>query len=584
MTSRNANLSAARLPPPALMLEQLRAEQARRAAEAELRQTAENAEAIRLRCKTLAGFVREAWHVLEPGNAHLHGWHIDAICAHLEAVADGRINRMLINVPPGTMKSLIVSVFWPAWEWGPCGRPSLRYLTTSYSETYAKRDSRRMRDLVTSEWYRRLWPEIELHRAAELSFENTKRGAREGMPFQSLTGGRGDRVIIDDPHSTETAESEAERARTTRIFRESVPTRLIDPARSAIVVIMQRLNERDVSGQILALGLGYVHLMLPMEFEPERRCETTIGFRDPRSYDGELLFPERFPREVIERDKRVMTAYAVAGQYQQRPAPREGGLFKRVNFVVVDAAPPAKKIARAWDFAGSTKRAGNDPDWTAGVRMLVDHEGVFYIDHVARFRDTPGIVRQNVMATASQDGSGCYIRIPQDPGQAGKAQAEDFVRALAGYMVTALPVTGDKETRAKPLAAQSEIGNVRLVRGAWNDAFLDEIEMFPAGAHDDQVDAAADALRDLVGNASNIGMIEFYERMTRERAAAAPADRFSLGPKLPDDGLVAMIAPHGVTTVYGMSGWPYHVGLGGKVEVDADDVGSLRAAGFVLLQ
>ena len=579
--SQRSNLSSVPLPfNPALLLEQVRTEIAKRAAEKQRRELAENAEAIRLRCRTLAGFVREAWHVLEPGNAYVHGWHIDAICAHLEAVTDGRITRLLINVPPGTMKSLIVSVFWPAWEWGPCALPSLRYLTTSYSETYAKRDSRRMRDLVTSEWYQRLWPDIELQRAAELSFENTKRGAREGMPFQSLTGGRGDRVIIDDPHSTETAESEADRARTTRIFRESVPTRLINPERSAIVVIMQRLNERDVSGQIIALQLGYVHLMLPMEFEPERRCETSIGFRDPRSYDGELLFPERFPREVIERDKKVMTAYAIAGQYQQRPAPREGGLFKRANFPVVELAPLPKKIARAWDFAGSKKRAGSDPDWTAGVRMLVDHSGVFYIDNVSRFRDTPGAVRASVIATASQDGTATPIRIPQDPGQAGKAQAEDYVRALAGYMVTALPVTGDKETRAKPLAAQSEIGNVKLVRGPWNDAFLDEVEMFPAGAHDDQVDAAADALRELVGTGGNTGMIEFYGRMAAEQAAAVPATGFSMGPKPVVSGLVAMIAPPGTSTAYGISGRPYAVAADGSVAVEPDDVGPLRAAGF----
>lgn len=564
------------------MLEQLRAEQARRAAEADRRQLAENAEVIRARCQSLAGFVREAWHVLEPGNAYVHGWHIEAICSHLEAVSDGRINRLLINVPPGTMKSLIVSVFWPAWEWGPKGQASLRYLTTSYSETYAKRDSRRMRDLVSSEWYRSLWPEIELHRAAELSFENTRRGAREGMPFQSLTGGRGDRVIIDDPHSTETAESEAERARTTRIFRESVPTRLIEPTRSAIVVIMQRLNERDVSGQIGALALGYEHLMLPMEFEPERRCRTSIGFEDPRSYDGELLFPERFPREVIERDKKVMTAYAVAGQYQQRPAPREGGLFKRANFPVVEAAPPPRKIARAWDFAGTIKRSGGYPDWTVGVRMMVDEAGIFYIDDVRRFRETPGVVRNNVVATASQDGSGCYIRIPQDPGQAGKAQAEDYVRALAGYMVTALPVTGDKETRAKPLAAQSEIGNVRLVRGAWNEAFLDEIETFPAGAHDDQVDAAADALRELVGNQGNTGMIGYYERLSRQQQLTVSLSETFDGPRvLARTALVTLVMPEDIGTAYGLSGVCYVPTSDRLIMVEPEDVTPFRAAGFV---
>lgn len=216
---------------------------------------------------------------------------------------------------------------------GPCGLAGLRYLTTSYKEDFVKRDARRMRDLVSSEWYRALWPQVALSRSGEISFANTATGSREGMPFASLTAGRGDRVIIDDPHSTETAESETERERTLRIYRESVTTRLNDPTRSAIVVIMQRLHERDVSSEILRLGLGYVHLMLPMEFEPDRACRTPI-FADPRTLDGELLFPERFPRAVIEREGPVRRLRggrpvpAAAGPARGRPV-RPGGFWDR---------------------------------------------------------------------------------------------------------------------------------------------------------------------------------------------------------------------------------------------------------------
>ncbi|MDF2602620.1 MAG: large terminase subunit [Methylobacterium brachiatum] len=553
------------------MMAAIRTERARRAAEAERARVAADAERIRARCTTLAGFVREAWHVLEPNQPYVHGWHIDAVCAHLEAITHGRFlalgleNRVLINIPPGTMKSLIVSVFWPAWEWGPCGLAGLRYLTTSYKEDFVKRDARRMRDLVSSEWYRALWPEIVLSRSGEISFANTATGSREGMPFTSLTAGRGDRVIIDDPHSTETAESEPERERTLRVFRESVTTRLNDPARSAIVVIMQRLHERDVSGQILRLGLGYVHLMLPMEFEAERACRTPI-FADPRTIDGELLFPERFPRAVVERDKIPLGAYAVAGQFQQRPAPRAGGLFDRADFGMVDALPP---------------RPGADPDWTVGVKMGRGADKRFYIADVVRVRETPGKVRQRLINTANQDGAAVGIRIPKDAGQAGIAQAEDYVTALAGFIVSAVAPTGSKEVRAKPLASQVEVSNVVLLRGPWNEAFLEELGLFPAGNHDDQVDAAADAFNELAGVLPGEGLIEFYRRQIADRPESGTLQHGWSHPTDDVEGLATkLIAPPGSGTVIGLSGLRYTPDNYGQIIVRDDDAGPLRRAGF----
>jgi predicted phage terminase large subunit-like protein len=469
-----------------------------KALQAERQRRLDNAESIRARCRTLSGFVKEAWHVLEPSNAYIHGWHVDAIAEHLEAITHGQINRLLINIPPGTMKSLLTGVFWPAWEWGPMGRPSTRIIGSSYSEDYAKRDNRRMRDLVSSEWYQALWgDQVQLVRAGEMSFSNTATGFRQGIPFSRLTGGRADRVIIDDPHSVDGADSDTERGSTIRTFRESVPTRLNNPEKSAIVVIMQRLHEQDVSGTILALHLGYEHLMLPMEFEPERACATSIGFKDPRSTDGELLFPERFPRDVVERDKVPMGSYAVAGQFQQRPAPRSGGMFQRGDFEVVDSLPAkVRRRVRAWDFAASKPKAGKQPDWTVGLRMaFVD--GVFYVDDVLRGRWSASEVEKTLKNTASQDGLNVTIRMPQDPGAAGKADAETKVKLLAGYAAVVKPITGDKATRARPASAQAEAGNVKLLRGPWNEAFLDEVCGFPNVMFDDQVDAFADALNEL---------------------------------------------------------------------------------------
>ena len=465
-------------------------ERQRRRIEAERQELLNNSAAIRFRCQRLAGFVREAWHVLEPNTPLVWGWHLDALCAHLEAISRGEFNLLLVNIPPGTMKSLIVSVFWPAWEWGPLNRPSLTYLTTAYKDEISTRDARKMRDLVASEWFQHLWPHVVMTRLAETSSANAARGTRESMAFKNLTGGRGDRVIIDDPHSTESAESDLERATAIRVFRESVPSRINDPKTSAIVVIMQRLNEGDVSGTILKLGLPYVHLNLPMEFEADNRCTTRIGFTDPRTFDGELLFPERFPPEWIKQQKDVVGPYAWAGQYQQRPVPRSGGMFKRENFRIVNAAPFGTVWVRYWDLAGT---AGGTGARTAGLKLGKSPDGAFYIGHVVTDRLEGAAVRRLMLATAELDGTSCEIGFSQDPGQAGKTQAADIVAMLAGYKAAAHIETGSKITRAEPASSQSEAGNIYLVRGDWNQAFLDEACVFPNAPLKDQVDALSGA-------------------------------------------------------------------------------------------
>lgn len=469
-----------------------------------------NARAInddREACKSLVEFIRRAWHIVEPSNPYIHGWHIDAICLHLEAITTGQINRLLINIPPGTAKSLVVSVLWPAWEWGPAGKPEMRYLSTSYSADYVKRDSRRMLSLVQSEWFQERWP-LVLTREGEASFENITKGFREGVPFSRLTGGRGHRVLIDDPHSTEMAESVAERLTTRRIFTESVPTRLVEPLTSAIVIIMQRLHTEDVSD--IALSFSYVHLCLPMEFEAERRCTTVLGFKDPRTVEGELLFPERFPRSVVDRDKAIMGSFAVAGQFQQRPALREGGLFKRAWWKAIKAIPATGiRWVRYWDLAATADQLSDQAAYTVGVKFGRYPDGRFVVGDVVRMRAEGMGVRRMIRDTAKIDGVHVEIGLPQDPGQAGKSQAQDLVLMLSGYIVRAKPETGAKETRAEPVAAQVEAGNVDILEADWNKAFIDELADFPGGKFKDQADALSGAFNMLIGS-SIFGSSEEY--------------------------------------------------------------------------
>lgn len=442
----------------------------------------------------LADFVKQAWHIVEPITPLKWGWALDAICEHLEAVTDGRIHRLLMNVPPGSMKSLLTGVFWPAWEW--IKRPELRFLATAHKQDLAVRDNLKCRRLVQSAWYQSRWPvTLTGDQNAKTKFENIHTGFREAMAFTSMTGSRGDRVIIDDPHSVDDAASAVRLLAGVTTFREALPSR-VNNEDSAIVIIMQRLNELDVSAT--ALKLGYEHLCIPMRFEQDRRCETSIGWSDPRSYDGELMFPERFPESEVKMLELSLGSYASAGQLQQRPAPREGGMFKRRWFEIVNAIPANVKRVRKWDLAATTEAPGKDPDYTVGTLMARDDQGLFYIEDVIRFRGSSHEVEQTIRNTASMDGKNAQIVIPEDPGQAGKSQAASMIRMLAGFNIVAERETGSKETRAGPFAAQCEAGNVKVLKAPWNDAFFDEMDVFPFGAHDDQVDSSTGAFTKLV--------------------------------------------------------------------------------------
>lgn len=509
---------------------------------------------------------------------------IEAICDHLEAVTAGKIKRLLINVPPGCMKSLLVSVIWPAWEWGPAGRAALRYLSTSYSGPNVIRDNNKMRRLVESAWYQSLWGDLvkPSRKWGEKKFDNTVTGGRDGRPFKSLTGGRGDRLTVDDPHSTETAESDADRKTAIRIFRESLSDRLNDMQTSAVVVIMQRLHEGDVSGTILELNdmegvQKFCVLSLPMEFEPERRCVTYLDngmkfFTDPRKVDGELLFEKRFPQIVVNSLKIVKGPYAWAGQYQQRPAPREGGLFNVNKIEIIDTLPAGhRKTVRAWDFAASKAKQGTDPDWTVGVRLSRDEQGYVYIEDVIRERNTGNEVRKLFIRTAQKDGGNVRIRYPQDPGAAGKSQAEDMSRAVAGYMFKFDVVTGAKDVRATPISNQVEAGNVFMLRAPWNEDFLAELGSFPAAKHDDQVDALADAFNDLAGVVPGEGLIEYYRQEVERMVAQQSGER----PAAQRGDLVGIIGPAGVGMVHGRYGDAYKPDLDGVFWVHPDDVNPL---------
>ena len=481
---------------------------------------------------SLKDFAKKAWSELEPGAPLVDGWALDAVCAHLEAVTAGEIDRLIINIPPGCTKSMLANVLWPAWEWRT--RPWLRFISASYEQGLAVRDLVRCRDLVKSDWYRERWP---IAFKADFDLKTVYFNEDTGFRFASsvggsLTGYRGDRIVIDDPHSVKTAESDAHRVEALRWATETVPTRLNESKRvpSAIVVIMQRLHEMDVTGLYLtAEGDDWTHLCLPMEWEGENRSRTSVtwtsdllgidepeAFEDPRGAAPEripdvageerrdvecLLWPERFSRAKVEKLKKTFRAlggtYAEEAQLQQRPSPRGGGLFKASSFKICDEVPEGGVTVRGWDLAGTSKQENAQAAYTVGVLLRIVDEKLYVLD-VVREQIDAGEVDELIVATAQRDGRQVEISIPQDPGQAGKHQVRYFAGKLHGFDIHFSPESGDKEIRARPFASQVNAGNVYLLRAPWNTAYIGEASGFPTGRFKDQIDGTTRAYSRLV--------------------------------------------------------------------------------------
>lgn len=443
--------------------------------------------------RSLRAFVRRAWHVVEPATPFVAGWHIDAVCEHLEAVEAGQIRRLLMNFPPRHMKSLMVGVLWPTWIW--VRRPDRRFLNASYIAQLATRDCVKSRRLITSPWFQaRFGHRFHLtgDQNEKTKYENNASGFRAAYGVGGATGEGGDFIVVDDPHNIIEGESEARRGEVLIWWDEVMSTRLNDPKTGAHVIVMQRVHERDLSGHVLEQG-GYEHLMLPAEYDPKRSCVTVLGQVDPRITEGELLWPERFDAAAIAQLKTRLGSYGTAGQLQQQPTARKGGAFDRAWFDIVAAAPRRARRVRYWDKAG-TQGGGK---YSTGLRMAY-YGGEAWIEDVVRGQwsaaNREQVMRQTAEADASVYGLELVIVAEQEPGSGGKESAELTIKSLAGYSVYADRPTGDKFVRARPLSAAAEAGNVHLVRGDWNEAFVRELNAAgPGAAFLDQMDAAAGA-------------------------------------------------------------------------------------------
>lgn len=492
----------------------------------------------RRECRSLATFAQRAWHVLEPAAELKWGWALDAMCEHLEAVSSGEILQLLMNVPPGCMKSLLCGVIFPAYEWGPLGKPHLRFLGTSHKQDLAVRDNLKCRRLIQSQWFQERWPVVLTgDQNAKTKFENDKTGFREAMAFTSMTGSRGDRVLLDDPLSVDGARSAAELESAELTFTESLPTRL-NNENSAKIVIMQRLNEGDTSGVILERDLGYVHLCLPMEYDPLRHCETGIGFSDPRTKEGELLFPERFSRKQVEGLKKTLGSYASAGQLQQNPMPRSGGILPAEWWKLWPPEgeetdengrplkplelPEPHYVLASLDTA-MTEKQQNDPSAMTVWGVWSDQFGRPKIMLMGAWKDRLKF-RPLVDRTIETCRRRRVDRLLIEAKANGISVAQEIARLCTGeeFGTTLIQVTGDKEARAYSVQHLFESGLIFAPNRKYADMVIQECAVFPKGKHDDLVDSTTHALRAL----RDMGLAKLVEEheddMRRQFAPAGP--------------------------------------------------------------
>ncbi len=473
------------------------------------------------RCRrSLFYFVQEFWDEVIKEDP-VYNWHISYLCSELEKVAyrvianQSKEYDLIINIPPGTTKSTIIAQMFPAWVWVarlpegytkdnviPIKRTGAhcRFITGSYSSALSLEHAEYSRDIIRSDKYQLYFPEVEIRHDKDMksNYKNTEGGSRFSTSIgATVTGVHGHFIIVDDPLNPGQAVSDTERIGANKWIDSTLSTRKVNKKITPTILIMQRLHQFDPTGHLLSKKNKKIrHICLPGDTVYDVKPKKL-----KRYYKNGLLDPVRLGRSVLDEMQTDLGSYGYAGQVGQDPRPREGGMFQRDWFEIVEAVPAGGVgPVRGWDFAGTSdfeaKKQNSNPAYTAGVRMK-NVGGIFYIEHVTRFRGSPGSVRRSLLNIASQDGDDVMVDGPQDPGQAGKAQAQDFAALLVGYDVRFSPESGDKVLRAEPFSAQCEAGNVKLVKGNWNEDYLDESEFFPNGFKD-QIDAAARAFRRLV--------------------------------------------------------------------------------------
>jgi predicted phage terminase large subunit-like protein len=460
-----------------------------------------------------AAFAERVFHTLYPHAAYQTNWHLQVIAARLAAVRDGRVRRLLINLPPRHLKSLLASVAFPAWLLGH--QPTSEVLCVSYAQDLANKWSRDCRRIVASPWYRWLFP-TRLARApqAMAEFETTSGGRRIATSVGGVLTGRGaDFVVIDDPLKPEEALSDLRRRSANEWYDHTLYSRLNDKAKGAVVLVMHRLHEDDLAGHVLSQEPWEV-VRFPAIAESDERHPIDTGFGAGlfTRRAGEALFPAREPRPMLDAIRRRIGEYNFAGQYQQAPAPLGGGLVKPGWFrrYLPDDLPPGfERIVQSWDTAS---KASELNDFNVCTSWGILGGKLYLLDVVRRRLEYPALKRAVVEAHRRWRPDAVLIE--------DKASGTQLIQELVAeglHAVTRYRPQGDKVMRMHAQTATIENGFVHLPQAApWLAEYLHELSVFPYGRHDDQVDATAQFLDWFKSGGREDGIYAYYRRRFEE--------------------------------------------------------------------
>lgn len=474
-------------------------------------------------------FLKFMWPAVS-SEPYQENWHIKLLCDELQKLAESVANQkdikghqkntiqdLIINVPPGTSKTTITMIMFPAWCWTRWYW--MEFIALSYAATLSLESAEACRELIRSERYQAVYPDLTIKHDKDQKSNyqvlktlekkpgypaSTRQG---GSRFStsiggSLTGFHGHIILVDDPINPEQAVSPVQLETANRWMDSTLPTRKIHKGSSPMVMIMQRLHENDPTGHHLDKKKDKIkHICLPGQIKDYKEKVSPPELVD--KYIDDLLDPERMGWNALEDLEADLGQYGYAGQIGQSPTPPSGGMFKVDNLQVIDSMPQRHKIlqvVRYWDKAGTeakTQSKAKGPAWSVGVKMAQLENKKWLVMNVVRGRWSSEVRETHIRQTAEMDGREVEVVIEQEPGSGGKESAESTVKNLSGYTVRVDRPTGDKVYRADPFSVQVNYGNVLMMQAEWNKVFKDELRFFPYGTFKDQVDAAAGAFNQL---------------------------------------------------------------------------------------